>query len=199
MEIVKYDNEQPMVFGRELHRALEIKDWFPRMCEYGFEEGKDFCSILSESTGGRPSTDHRLTIEMAKEICPESVFARALQMANQRIEMLTQQIAKLAPKASYYDVVLACKDLMPISQISKDYGWSAKRMNEWQGVQYKQGNVWLLYQKYAKLGYTSTKTNVFPGRDGSPHTKVHTYWTQKGRLFIYDLMKADGNYPMIER
>ena len=239
MEIVKveYDNEQPMVFGRELHRALEIKDWFPRMCEYGFEEGKDFCSILSESTGGRPSTDHRLTIEMAKEICmiqrteigkrcreyfleierkwnsPESVFARALQMANQRIEMLTQQtacltenvavkdqqIAELTPKASYYDVVLACKDLMPISQISKDYGWSAKRMNEWQGVQYKQGNVWLLYQKYAKLGYTSTKTNVFPGRDGSPHTKVHTYWTQKGRLFIYDLMKADGNYPMIER
>ena len=59
--------------GRDLHEVLEIKtaykDWFPRMCEYGFIEGEDFCSILSESTGGRPSTDHQLTIEMAKEIC----------------------------------------------------------------------------------------------------------------------------------
>lgn len=59
--------------GRELHDALEVKDrytqWFTRMCEYGFDEGKDFCSFLSESTGGRPSTDHQLTIPMAKEIC----------------------------------------------------------------------------------------------------------------------------------
>lgn len=59
--------------GRDLHEVLEIKtaykDWFPRMCEYGFIEGEDFCSILSESTGGRPSTDHQLTIDMAKEIC----------------------------------------------------------------------------------------------------------------------------------
>ena len=62
-EIIKvnYDSEQPTVLGRNLHEALGIKtaykDWFPRMCEYGFEEGKDFCSFLSESTGGRRSTD----------------------------------------------------------------------------------------------------------------------------------------------
>lgn len=59
--------------GRDLHEGLEIKtsykDWFPRMCEYGFTEGTDFCSILSESTGGRPATDHQITIDMAKEIC----------------------------------------------------------------------------------------------------------------------------------
>ena len=71
---VTYDREQrPTVMGRDLHEALGIrtayKDWFPRMCEYGFTEGTDFCSILSESTGGRPGMDHQLTIEMAKEIC----------------------------------------------------------------------------------------------------------------------------------
>lgn len=71
---VNYDNpDRPTVSGRELHRALNIKtaykDWFPRMCEYGFSEGKDFCSKMSESTGGRPSTDHQLTIDMAKHIC----------------------------------------------------------------------------------------------------------------------------------
>lgn len=75
-EIIKinYENaDRPTVLGRDLHEVLEIKtaykDWFPRMCEYGFIEGEDFCSILSKSTGGRPSTDHQLTIDMAKEIC----------------------------------------------------------------------------------------------------------------------------------
>ena len=74
-ELVKinYENERPTVSGRDLHEALEVKtaykDWFPRMCEYGFEEGKDFSSFLSKSTGGRPSTDHQLTLDMAKEIC----------------------------------------------------------------------------------------------------------------------------------
>lgn len=71
---ISYDNpERPTVSGRELHEFLQVKtaykDWFPRMVEYGFTEGEDFCSILSESTGGRPSTDHQLTIPMAKELC----------------------------------------------------------------------------------------------------------------------------------
>ena len=71
---INYDNpERPTVSGRELHEFLQVKtaykDWFPRMVEYGFTEGEDFCSILSESTGGRPSTDHQLTIPMAKELC----------------------------------------------------------------------------------------------------------------------------------
>ena len=71
---INYDNADcPTVSGRELHEALEVKtaykDWFPRMCEYGFTEGEDFRSKMSESTGGRPATDHAITIPMAKELC----------------------------------------------------------------------------------------------------------------------------------
>ena len=114
-----------------------------------------------------------------------------------------QQISEMKPKASYYDVVLNCKDLVAISVIAKDYGWSANRMNQYlqkKGVQYKQGNkIWLLYQKYSELGYTSTKTNSYSGSDGTVHTKPHTYWTQKGRLFIYELLKSNGILPNIER
>lgn len=70
---INYENENPTVSARELHEFLEVKtaykDWFPRMCEYGFTEGQDFCSFLSESTGGRPGQDAALTIPMAKEIC----------------------------------------------------------------------------------------------------------------------------------
>ncbi len=107
----------------------------------------------------------------------------------------------MRPKAGYYDVVLACKDAVAISVVAKDYGWSAKRMNAFlheRGVQFKQGKIWLLYQKYAQNGYTDTKTHVHTGRDGEPHSEVHTYWTQKGRLFIYEMMKTNGFLPLIE-
>lgn len=81
-EIIKisYDSEQPTVLGRDLHEALEVKtaykDWFPRMCDYGFEEGKDFNPLKNERVQiegdrevSRQVTDHQLTIPMAKEIC----------------------------------------------------------------------------------------------------------------------------------
>ncbi len=117
------------------------------------------------------------------------------------VAVKTQQISEMIPKAGYYDVVLNCKDLVSIGSIAKDYGWSAKKMNKYlheKGIEFKQGDIWLLYQKYAEKGYTSTKTHTYLDSDGQ-HTKVHTYWTQKGRLFIYDLLKKDGIYPNIER
>lgn len=241
---INYDSEHPTVNGRDLHDALQIKtaykDWFPRMCEYGFSEGTDFCSFLSESSGGRPAVNHQLTIDMAKQLCmiqrtdigrkfrryfiqveeawnsPEAVMARALQFANQQLAILkhqnmeladkiaaqNQQILEMKPKVSYYDVVLNCKDLISTSAIAKDYGKSAIWMNRYlheKGVQFKQGDIWLLYQRYAQKGYTSTKTHTYPGMNGETHTKVHTYWTQKGRLFIYELMKSDGMKPLIEQ
>lgn len=133
----------------------------------------------------------------------------ALKEERERTQKLTetvavqeQQISELQPKASYYDVVLNCKDLVSVSEIAKDYGKSAKWLNEKLHelkVQFKQGKkIWLLYQKYAEKGYTSTKTQTFNGSDGKVHSKVHTYWTQKGRLFIYDLLKDQGILPEIE-
>lgn len=114
-----------------------------------------------------------------------------------------QQLIEMQPKASYYDVVLNSPDLVSITEISKDYGWSAQRMNDYlhtKGVQFKQGDrIWILYQKHAEKGYTSTKTHTYSATDGTIHTRVHTYWTQKGRLFIYDLLKADGILPLIEQ
>lgn len=120
---INFDSDRPTVSGRELHAALEVKtaykDWFPRMCDYGFEEGTDFCSFLSESTGGRPATDHQLTIAMAKELCmiqrseagrkfrqyfikveeawnsPEAVMARALQFANNQLSLVKKQNLEL--------------------------------------------------------------------------------------------------------
>ena len=122
---------------------------------------------------------------------------------NKSIAIQKQQLIEMQLKASYYDVVLNSPDLVSITEISKDYGWSTQRMNDYlhtKGVQFKQGGrIWILYQKHAEKGYTSTKTHTYPATEGTIHTKVHTYWTQKGRLFIYDLLKADGILPIIEQ
>jgi anti-repressor protein len=120
---VNYTSDKPTISGRDLHEFLEVgtayKDWFPRMSEYGFTEGTDFCSNLSESTGGRPSTDHSLSIEMAKEICmiqrndkgkqarqyfigieaawntPEMIMARALRLADEAVNSLRLDNSKM--------------------------------------------------------------------------------------------------------
>lgn len=108
----------------------------------------------------------------------------------------------MRPKAGYYDVVLNCKDVVSVTVIAKDFGWSAKKLNEFlheQKVQFKQGKTWVLYQKHAEQGYTATKTQPYLGKDGEQHSSVHTYWTQKGRLFIYELMKAAGHLPLVEQ
>ena len=124
------------------------------------------------------------------------------RLLEQTTAVQKQQIAEMKPKASYYDVVLNCKDLISTSTVAKDYGKSAIWMNRYlheKGVQFKQSDIWLLYQKYAERGYTSTKTHSYPGNDGIIHTKPHTYWTQKGRLFVYELLKADEILPTMEQ
>ena len=117
----------------------------------------------------------------------------------QEVAIKDQQILEMQPKIRYYDIILQSASTMPVSQIAKDYGMSAKEFNKTLhelGVQYKQGNIWLLYQKYAQFGYTQSKT--FAVND-KYDTKLHTYWTQKGRLFLYDLLKNNGILPLIER
>ena len=123
----------------------------------------------------------------------------ALQLDN---SIKTQQIAELQPKATYYDLILQCRDLLSMTEIAKDYGMSAKGMNKKLhelGVQYSQSGVWFLYAKYQSEGYTQTKTQNYNKPDGSQGARTHMYWTQKGRLFLYDFLKSKGILPLIEK
>lgn len=119
--------------------------------------------------------------------------------AQEEIAQKNQIIQELQPKATYYDLVLQNKSLVAISVIAKDYGMSAKKMNKILHelkIQFKQGKTWLLYQKYAGKGYTQSKTHTID----ADYSKMHTYWTQKGRLFLYDLLKnKKGILPLIEQ
>lgn len=137
-----------------------------------------------------------------------SVFRqlKAEREENQKLQMVNQQqeqiIGELQPKANYVDVILDNKGLVTITQIAKDYGMSGSRMNKLlndYGVQYKQSGQWLLYSKYHNMGYTHSKTIEITRSNGIRGVVMETKWTQKGRLFIYELLKNNGIMPIIER
>lgn len=126
---------------------------------------------------------------------------KKLKFLETTVAIQNQQIAELQPKATYYDIVLQCEDAIPLTIIAKDYGWSANAMNRFlqeNNVQYKVNGTWVLKNPHAQKGFTTTKTHVHRDRYQKEHATVHTYWTQKGRLFIYELMKNAGNLPLIE-
>lgn len=118
------------------------------------------------------------------------------------IKVKNQLIGELKPIADYVDSILKNKGLVTITQIAKDYGMSGQAMNELLHtlkVQYKQSGQWLLYSKYHDMGYTHSETVDIKHKDGTPDVRMNTKWTQKGRLFLYELLKSNGFLPVIEQ
>lgn len=143
------DPERITVSARDLHEFLEVEtrfnDWFHRMCEYGFDENHDFrfYSKMSNTSGGRPSQDAQITIDMAKELCmlqrnekgkqarqyfiqlekdwnsPEKVMARALQIANKKLQVLEAQAEENRPKVLFADSVAASHTSILIFDLAK--------------------------------------------------------------------------------
>ncbi|ELV2647731.1 phage regulatory protein/antirepressor Ant [Staphylococcus pseudintermedius] len=125
---------------------------------------------------------------------------------NEKLElennMQKQKIAEYEPKASYLDTILNNKSLVTVGQIAKDYGMSAQALNKLLHdlkVQYKQSGQWLLYSNLHDKGYTHSSTTEIEHKDGSTSVRMNTKWTQKGRLFIYDLLKDNDILPTIEQ
>lgn len=141
------ENHEPVVSGRDLHKALEVKTpydkWFPRMAEYGFTDGEDFSTFLSKSTGGRPRHDHVLKLDMAKEIAmiqrtdkgkkvrqyfiqvekdfnsPEKIMARALKIADRKIITLEATIEEQKPKVIFANAVSASHTSILVGDFAK--------------------------------------------------------------------------------
>ena len=137
-----------------------------------------------------------------------SVFQQLKAEKEEKQRLLTvnyqqqQIIGELQPKANYVDTILNNKGLVTITQIAKDYGMNGNKMNKLlntYGVQYKQSGQWLLYSKYHNMGYTHSKTIDITRSDGNPDIVMETKWTQKGRLFIYELLKDNDILPVIEQ
>lgn len=220
---VNYESDKPTVSGRELHEKLGIKtaykDWFPRMCEYGFIEGEDFCSFLSGSTGGRPATDHQLTIEMAKQICmiqrteigkqyreyfielekkwnsPELVMARALKMANQQIDRVTAQLETVNAKLEEAKPKIVFADAVSASKTSILIGDLAKILRQ-NGVEIGQKRLFEWLRKNGYLMKSGTSKNLPTQRSmehGLFEVKEHVVVTPSGENKITRTTKVTPN------
>lgn len=121
---------------------------------------------------------------------------------SEEMNVKDQLIGELKPKADYTDRILKNSGLVTITQIAKDYGMSGTAMNKLLRtlkVQYKQSGQWLLYKEHQSCGYTHSDTVDIVHTDGKEDIRMNTKWTQKGRLFLYQMLKDKGIYPTIEK
>lgn len=178
---VNYASDRPTVSARELHRYLEVntkfQDWFPRMVEYGFSEGQDFSSFLSESVPSQKRertyqhTDYQLTIDMAKELCmlqrnergkqarqyfiqiekdwnsPEKIMARALDIAHAKLHNLEAKVAEDKPKVLFADAVAASESPMLIGELAKVLKQNGVDIGEKRLFEWLRNNGYLIRRK----------------------------------------------------
>ena len=127
---------------------------------------------------------------------------RQLEANSKEIVELNGAIAEMEPKVTYVDMILASKETVTTTQIAQDYGQSAKAFNVLLrnfGVQHKVGGQWVLYAKHLPFGYVQSDTFPIVHKNGTNGTVMHTKWTQKGRLFLYDELKRHNVMPLIEQ
>lgn len=197
MTVINESGLFSLILSSKLPQAKEFKHWgtsevLPAIRKYGsYSLNKiDYKEIVA---------DPEFLIQIGQALKAEKEKVAQLTTEN---AVLAQQVAELQPKATYCDLILQCKSLVSISKIAKDYGMSAMKMNKLLHelkVQYNQGGIWLLYQNYAELGWTSTKTYNYINREGEHAANIVTYWTPKGRLGLYQLLKENGYIPNIEK
>lgn len=207
------ERQEQIVSSRELHEKLGINKDFTSWFKYqvdklGLLEEKDFSPILGESTGGRPSVDYLVPLDIAKHLCmvsggnkawrirdyfieveknwnsPESVMARALQFSNMQIIKYEQKVIELGTKL---EMLTHSNKLYTATEIAKEIGMrSANELNKKlsrRKIQYKVNNTWVLSANYSERGYVSIKQNVLDNGKVVYDRK----WTETGRQFLLDL------------
>ena len=186
--IVNESGIYSLIFGSRKTDAKEFKHWvtseiLPSVRKYGFYATDD---VLEQFLN-----DPDMAIGVFSKLKEEREKVRRLECENK----------ELSKKCSYLDLITRSPDAVPITVIAKDYDMSACEMNQTLhhlGVQYKMKcGTWVLYQEHVGNGYTRSKTFVCDEKSFS--SSVHTYWTQKGRKFIYEMLRKNGILPLCER
>lgn len=172
---------------------------------------KDGFTLLAMGFTGKRALEFKLAYierfnEMERQLqnkLPGTYKEALIQLVEQveQNELLEYRIAEYEPKVNYLDTILSSTDTVTITQIAADYGMSARAMNKLLnelGVQHKVGGQWILYKKHMQQGYTKSHTNEIQKADGGVKIVMNTKWKQKGRLFLYNLLKEEGYLPHME-
>ena len=182
-----------LILSSKLPKAKEFKHWvtsevLPTIRKHG--------AYMTDQKAAAIVTDKNALADLLQQA------AYQLKEKDVRIERLTAELEVSSKKATYLDLIVETKDGMTATQVAQDYGLSAKKFNALLhalGVQRKVNEQWILYAKYQGKGYIASKTFTYTDSTGKNHAKINTVWTQKGRLFLYELLKANGILPLIER
>ena len=189
MIIINESGLYALVLGSELKSAKKFRRWvtsevLPTIRKHG--------AYMTPDTIEKALTDPDFIIGLATQLKEEQAL----------VQKQNQKIGELKPRADYTDRILKNKGLVTITQIAKDYGMSGQEMNallHGLKVQYKQSGQWLLYAPHQGKGYTHSETIPIKRSDGRDDVKMNTKWTQKGRLFLYELLKENKTLPDIEK
>ncbi len=153
----------------------------------------------TEKTTAQLLEDPDFLIQTLQTLKEEREQRRHLEKCSRILE---QRVSEYEPKARYVDEILKCPGCVLISQIAEDYGMSAKALNKLlheEGVQYNMGGQWLLYKEHQNKGLTRSETVRITRSDGRPDTVIHTKWTQKGRLYINQILEKRGIVARMDR
>lgn len=115
------------------------------------------------------------------------------QLLSEQNKLQTQQLKQAAPKVEYFDKALSSTGTYTATQIGKEFGWGAETLNrklKELGVHYKQNGQWILYARYDGKGYTKSIPRTYTKSDGTTGSQMQTVWTEKGRLFIHNLLEG---------
>ena len=153
--------------------------------------------LIQLATSIKEERSKRLAVEA---VCEEQ--RKQISQLGSQVDDLQSEVSVMKDKVSYLDVILATKNSVLVTQIAQDYGESAilfnRRLNR-MGIQYSRGKQWILYGPYKDCGYVTSETYVIKHKDGHEDVHMNTKWTQKGRRFLYDILKREGILPVIER
>lgn len=156
----------------------------------------------------RQLVESYFTLKVIKTLSEKQTYIYNIIMANDDLskaiainEYETKYVKPLEQKGEYVDTVLKSESLLTTTIIAKDFGLSAKKLNEIlsQGkIIYKQSGTWVLYSKYQDLGLAQTVTTEKTTREGVQLTFHTLKWTEKGKQFIYNYLKKLGYKLAVE-
>ena len=159
--------------------------------------------ILSSKLDSAKRFKRWVTSEVLPQIRKNGHYelAKLNRMLESRNALLEEITAQQKPLTDYARNILSSTQTVTVTQIAQDYGFSAVRFNELLNklrIQHKVGGQWILYLPYLNRGYVQSFSSYFVKSDGEVQVKLHTRWTQSGRLFLYEELKRAGILPLIE-
>lgn len=192
MSVVTEAGLYRLIFMSRKPNAKEFQRW---ICHEVIPAIRKHGAYMTPATIEQILEDPDLLIRLATELKAErqKVREQAEVIAEQQ-----EQIAALEPKANYCDAALNSDETLTVRQIAQNYGMNPIQFNKLLaklGVQFKQGGVWYLYEKYNALGWAVTETFCFTRSNGTNGSNTRTVWTQKGKQGLYELLKENGYEP----